>query len=61
VAVTQPSEIAFFNVTTIVAKNKDSATVALFCDERTDIVERRHFSSGNAFYRSAELSKLLIQ
>jgi hypothetical protein len=53
VASTQPSEIAFFNVAIIVAKNKDSAHAGLFCNERIDIVQRRHFSFGNAFCRAA--------
>jgi len=44
-----------------VAKNKDSAPVALFCNERTDIVQRRHLSLGNVFYRAAEPSKVLMQ
>jgi hypothetical protein len=58
---TPPSGIAFFKVAIIVDKYKDSVSVSLFCKERTDIVQRRHFRMGNAFSAAAEPGKLLMQ
>ena len=55
------NKVVLFAIHVIVAKNKGSSPVALFCNERSDIVQKRHFSLGNAFYRGAEPSKLLKQ
>lgn len=58
---TPPYEIAFLKVAIIVHKYKDSVRVSLFCKERTDIVQRRHFRLGSAFSALAEPDKLLMQ